>query len=156
MAKSCFIVSIFICFILILACNGKEETAPEKDVRMRAGDVPMSELANMMRDMQELSEELKVRIINNDTVDLPKLTFNLQEMKTAEATDMTVKTELFNTYTDHFDRAFAEIYKNEIAKKTAFNNMVESCLGCHQQYCSGPMKVISSLKIDDQTTTSGN
>ena len=149
MFKSSLLASILSGFIILFACNGNEEESAEKNVRMRAGNVPMSELANMMRDMQELSEELKIRIIDKDTITLPKLSFDLQEMKTAEATDMSVKDDLFNVYTDHFDQAFAEIYKNEISKRSAFNSMVESCLGCHQQYCSGPIKVITSLKIED-------
>lgn len=151
MFKSSVIISLLSGFVLIYACNSKEEAVPENEKRMRAGNVPMSELANMMRDMQELSEKLKTRIVNNDTVNLPKLSFDLQKMKTAEATDMSVKDDLFNVYTDHFDWAFAEIYKSEISKKNAFNAMVESCLGCHQQYCSGPIKVITSLKIEEET-----
>ena len=118
---------------------------------MRAGDVPMSELASMMRDMQELSEDLRSRIINGDTSNLPKLGFDLQAMKTAEATEPSMKDEPFNAYTDHFDRVFAEIYQNEISKELAFNNMIESCLNCHQSFCSGPIKAINKLKIEEQT-----
>lgn len=151
MSKSIFVISIFITFICILACNSKEEPAPEKKLRMRAGDVPMSELASMMRDMQELSEKLKTRIANNETHDLPKLSFDLQEMKKAEATEPSMKDDPFNEFTDHFDRAFAEIYNNEVSKKAAFNNMVDACLGCHQQFCSGPIKAIAKLKIEEET-----
>jgi hypothetical protein len=152
MYKSWFVISIFTGFIFLLACNSKEETAPEKKARMRAGDVPMSELANMMRDMQEQSEELRQQIIAGDTTNLPKFSFDLQEMKTAEATEPSMKDDPFNAFTDHFDRTFAEVYKSEISKKTAFNNMVASCLNCHQQFCSGPMKMISALKIDSGST----
>ena len=151
MNKSFITISFLLSLILIHACNNKEESAPGKKVRMRAGDVPMSELASMMRDMQELSEEIRQQIITGDTTNFPKLSFNLQEMKTAEATEPSMKDDPFNAYTDHFDMAFAEIYQNEISNKVAFNNMIESCLNCHQSFCSGPIKAINKLKIEDQT-----
>ena len=123
---------------------------------MRAGNIPMSELASMMRDMQEVSEELRARIIEGDTSDLPRLSFDLQEMKTAEATEPSMKEPPFDAYTDHFDNAFREIYNSELSKKTAYNNMIESCLTCHQSFCSGPIKAINKLKIEEQTASINN
>jgi cytochrome c556 len=130
----------------------QKSEVPEKKVVKKVWkpeEVKSSELALLMRAMWDSSMVRKGQIESGENVfaygDLFK------EIHSANATDPTVLTETFY--------AFAEVYQQNMEavdaaqsseeKKTAFNNLVNTCVTCHQQYCQGPIPKIKKLYIKE-------
>ncbi len=107
-----------------------------------------SELAILMRQMQEYSNAEKVRVLKgHDPSEMPA---SFSTLSTAEITNGMHKSESYD--------AFATMYLEHVRsysgsgpgdeRVTAYNNMIASCLGCHSEHCPGPVPVIKKLMIE--------
>ena len=107
-----------------------------------------SELAKLMRDMHVHAARLRYSIINGRPIDTFPISF--EKMYTAKATDPKVRSVAFDGFTDSYLTGLKNIYSaKEDERRHTFNVMVDRCITCHNQYCTGPVKTINKLKVSE-------
>ena len=119
------------------SANGNFRKAP----RNPNGD---SELALLMRDMEEDCIQAKKAIENGDQ---PKLKVDIERIKTAQATEPDkAESAAFQQMAD----GYIELARTmELAPaetlESHYKGMVSACMSCHQALCPGPMVRIRKL-----------
>lgn len=132
--------------ILLLSCA--QEKKPKSKIVNPNGD---SELALLMREMFDHSMEIKEQLeAEGKFASIQRF----DAMKTAEATEPEkAASDLY--------KAMADVYLSSVDitneappshRAKSFNSMVDNCMNCHEQMCTGPMVKIKKLYIssDDQ------
>jgi len=143
-----------------VACNQeveKKETKPtvkKKVVKKvwKQEEMESSELAVLMRDMWDSTMVRKKQSMSGDNVNAYADLFN--ELHTAEATKVKDNVELFNSFADVFQENMKQVDAAAPGppQREAFNNLVSTCVGCHQNYCQGPIPKIKQLYIKDEAS----
>ncbi|MDM1348401.1 hypothetical protein HX017_15035 [Myroides marinus] len=107
----------------------------------------MSPLASLMEEMHAKGLFLKAQIEEGKT-DFGTWPEKHKEILTAKMTDPS-DMDLFFTYqAEEYLRLEKILYENvEGDKKEQFNNLINSCLECHQKKCGGPIPRIKKLLI---------
>jgi cytochrome c556 len=126
----------------INAC-GDSETAKAPEPEM----AKTSELAQMMRDMHEYAAQLRASILEDSLAPMPNFAKDIYLMKTAVATDPSVKTPVFEGLSDVFIESLQKVSNPSEGKIFSYNNMLDACVNCHKAYCPGPIKKINKLRI---------
>jgi hypothetical protein len=107
-----------------------------------------SELAKLMREMHVHAARLRDSIANGKPIDTYPVSF--ETMYTAKATEPKVRSIAFDGFTAGYLTSVKNIYSVGVSsRRHAFNNMVDMCITCHDQYCTGPVKTIMKLKISE-------
>ncbi len=147
---------LVVILLTVFACSGekKEEKADsiEQENTSKADSVvdarrSRSELAVMMRniyiDMHDNKELLASGTMPD--IDWGKYT----HIKEAEPTDAEDSGPAFEAFADAYvNQLKAFNNSNDSNRIETYNNLVNGCLSCHQQYCIGPMDIIKTLKIE--------
>jgi hypothetical protein len=130
--------------ILAISCHQKSDESCEKPTNPN-GD---SELALLMRDMTAHVEEEKKRM---DAGKAPgEMPVGYDKISTAKPTDS-------KQLTDNF-QGFATIYLQSLGNyhnatpenyRTEYNNLIKSCISCHEHECPGPIKRIEKLLVTE-------
>jgi len=132
----------FCCWLLItVSCSQKTEAEVKKASKYPNEDAP---LALLMREMFTDMEDIKLAIESGD--EIKSYLEKHAEILRAEPTNPQVKTATFEL----MGSAYLESLKmlEEIPQAVMQDNfkmVVQTCLGCHQQYCPGPIKRINLL-----------
>ena len=106
----------------------------------------MSELAVLMREMQTHAAELRSKIDKGEALGpFPK---DQMRIFSSWATDMSVRNEGY----EEFSRGYLIELKmlHEVPageRKERFGRLLDSCVGCHQQSCPGPIVAIEALRF---------
>ena len=118
------------------AQNKKESTNyPNKD----------SELAILMRDLVENTEKVKKQIINGEEIEF---FVEFAKLHTSVPTEADLRDNgLYTAFAESYINSVKELINTENDKTKLYNNMIQSCINCHQQICPGPVKRIRKLKI---------
>lgn len=103
-----------------------------------------SELALLMRQMHVDAKEIKEEIINDNS--LSDYNLNNDFLLDATPTKSNVKGVKFESMARYYLQKSDSLYHNPT--KGSYNQMVESCIVCHQAFCPGPVKTIKKLKIN--------
>ncbi len=145
---------IVLLFAFALSCTQKTEPVAEEPVEETASNAEAanmykaSELAQLMRNMYDSNMEMKKQIMEGK---LPEsFPEDFAKIHSAVATDPTVKTDAFHGMADYFVenmKAIEEADSTQII--SSFNNMVNTCVSCHQMYCKGPIPKIKKLYIPE-------
>lgn len=141
------IFGLFGLFVLGVACSEEKTEIPKVDNIIQQPINPNgdSELALLMRAMEEEVKRIKDQVDKGEPI---TITINHEEILTAHAT------EPKKAASPEF-KAFAAAYLQAIeALKTAtpgqsatiYDQMVSSCMSCHQTMCPGPMMRIKKLQ----------
>lgn len=156
-------MKIFICTLFIglimWSCNSPdspkvpvEHISTEKSINEPEDNwVPdvykTSELAELMRQMHADHLDLKKKI-EEGKLDLVKNS-NYSFIHKAQPTDPNDDTPLFHTYADAYLLVDSMIYSGRTTDeyKDKFNDMVNACIACHQNFCMGPINKIELLRI---------
>ncbi len=135
-------------FALIYGCQQTEAPATTTETTTEEAAVMYepSELANLMRSMYEDNMELKKQI--EQGVIPASFPEDFYKIHTAAAT----KPENINdTYKAFADKYLADmeqvVASDEASVKRNFNEMVNTCVSCHQVFCQGPIPKIKKLTI---------
>lgn len=146
--KYVILIGILAC---VFACSGENQEEKEKSGEVKADSVvdarrSRSELAVMMRniyiDMHDNKELLASGTMPD--IDWEKYT----HIKEAEPTDAEDSGPAFEAFADAYvSQLKAFNNSNDSNRIETYNNLVNGCLSCHQQYCIGPMDIIRTLKI---------
>ncbi|WP_254050249.1 hypothetical protein [Myroides sp. N17-2] len=147
-----------VCLVLALlttlySCK-KEVNPKETDIQTVSKDstsfkmYEMSPLASLMEEMHAQGVVLKNKIEQGDT-DLGALPEKHKEIRTARMTDPSDADMFFEYQAQEYLRLEQILYESvEGDKKEQFNNMINSCLACHQKKCGGPIPRIKKLLIN--------
>lgn len=121
------------------ACVSPSTTNPNND----------SELALLMRKIFSETDSIKQRIKSNKPLDLSIYIQQLKSVHSATPTDSTVHTPEFYTFTNSLIVVSESLNNSsdDESKKEQYNQLVNSCINCHQSFCPGPIKKISKLKL---------
>jgi hypothetical protein len=105
-----------------------------------------SELALLMREFYDFSDSIKIQSQQNRAIDTEKLKALLNNLTTATPTDSNVHGEVFNGFAEKMKWQLNNL-KPDSNFVLNFNNMVNACVDCHNEFCPGPIKKINKLKI---------
>jgi cytochrome c556 len=144
-------ILLLLVLLICIACTRSIDPGIEAgtDVSEHLKQQKTSELALMMRQYHELAKQMRVQIIDHSGKNLPKPDKSPLVWKTATATDMSVKGDAFNAFTDHFSLSLNSIYESEHKQVVeSYNLLIASCISCHQQFCPGPIRTIRKLAIE--------
>ncbi|MAW21791.1 MAG: hypothetical protein CMD16_05305 [Flavobacteriales bacterium] len=104
-----------------------------------------SELAELMRDLVENTEEVKLQISKNEK---PGFFIEFDKLHTAVPTDLAVRDDgHFTSFANNYIATVNELINTTGDKEEKYNKMIQSCIICHQQICPGPIKRIKKLRI---------
>jgi hypothetical protein len=142
---------ILFCALLVagfVSCTGENKKASEDSAAACKpkslnpnGD---SELAILMREFAAYTDSVKQDLLNN-RAPRPKpenLSAILTAKKTDEAIDKEVYDPLARAYIANVEYFYTSKPEEQIDN---YNSMVNACIGCHQNFCGGPIKRIQKL-----------
>lgn len=127
----------------LYSCTQKESNDAKVAVQYPNEDAP---LALLMREVFLDMEEIKLSVEQGENI--KSYLKKHKEILQAHPTNPAVKTATF----EMMGNAYLESLKNleESPKAQLSENyqvLISSCLGCHQQYCPGPIKRIQLLNL---------
>lgn len=141
---------IFFFAAALYSCGSKESKNSESEKESTEiynpnGD---SELALLMRECFDQSAEIKKKL-ENGTLEIPDTYVeNLKKFHTATATDPSVKVDEFFAFTDLLYNKVEQLKTADLDKqKDYYNQVVSSCISCHESFCPGPITKIKKLRI---------
>jgi len=131
---------------LFVSCQGTEE-APKTDENWEPDMYQPSELVVVMRHMFDENIALKDSITKG--IVPREVPAKYREILTATATNPSELDEIYyamaNVYLENYSVLTQADSATAIEK---YNIVVQSCIGCHQNYCMGPIPKIEKLYID--------
>lgn len=138
---------MFVISVLFLSCNSnksedKKENCEKPKVEFQMYEA--SEMATLMEQMYVHNEQLREKIIKNDS--LGNLPDYFSKISKAIMTKSKERDAFFNEKASVFIKAQSEIYTSKNTKES-FNAMVNACIGCHEVKCGGPIERIKTLYI---------
>ncbi len=117
-------------------CTAKKPLNPNGD----------SELALLMRDMYNTSDNLRIEVERGRVTSKFPQRFN--EMHSALATEPSVKNKTFSILADDYLKGLKILYSSSQEKlKSNYNESVQKCISCHENFCPGPIQKITKLKF---------
>ena len=140
-----------ILFLGLMSCvNSVEKSTVENSVS--SGEVvdarrSRSELASLMRNLYTDLQTNRSLVKEDENPHLNVLD-KYAWIKEAQPTDAEDSGPAFEAYADGFIkslRSFENTSDTSVVKN--YNMLVNSCIGCHQQYCIGPLDIIRKLEI---------
>jgi len=149
--KKLFVVLILLLGVLFTLPKGKMELGTSILIADTTVFNPngSSELADLMREMQQYSVEERQRVINlQATMPAPE---SIRNIHIAKITGGMKKGENYSTFSDLYLAsldAYANSKNDDRAKN--FNNMIATCLACHSENCPGPLPAIRKLQISSE------
>lgn len=148
--KKILITFCILLSIAIVACNDsekpKESTQEEcKNETIKDPNDPKP-MALMMRTMANNCDSMRLEINNGKTVDSIK--YPLMPFWTAEPTDSANLVELFYNNASEFEIAYRTLMSNKEHQKENYTAVINSCVNCHNSFCSGPLRRIKKLPLD--------
>ncbi len=136
------ITIIFLSFFVFSCKNEKnKKETKEKDFQM----YEMTEMALLMEKMYHENESLKSKIINNDS--LGSFSKDYKIIFSAKMTEPSDNDDFYKEHAQLFIESQQKIYIEKGKEKENFNNMVNSCISCHEMKCTGPIVRIKKLYI---------
>lgn len=105
-----------------------------------------SEMAALMNRMYEENAKIKQQILNGETPEnFPE---EYLKIHTATLTDPSDRTSQFRQYSDLYLNNLRDIFETpKDSLKLEFNEVINSCIACHQTTCIGPIPRIRKLLI---------
>lgn len=134
---------LFLLFIMAFnfSCQKKDEAKISETVLYPNQDAP---LALLMREMFLDMEEIKVSVENKEA--LKSYLEKHKDILNAIPTNPKVKTEQFQLMGNAYLGSLTTLENSsEDLLIDNYQAVVNTCLGCHQQYCPGPIKRINKL-----------
>jgi len=144
-------IIIFLFSCVLFSCGNKkneETTAQGSDSITKESKFEMyemTELALLMEQMYAYNQQLRTRIVENDS--LGEFPEKFENIHTAVMTDPSENDVFYQDQAALYLEAQKAIYADPENAQEKFNAMVESCLACHAKKCGGPVPRIKKLFI---------
>lgn len=108
-----------------------------------------SQLSKLMRFMANDFKSIRAKINTNEK--LPEYQKKYKKIVSAKASADSKKGEHYSEYARLFLMQYDRFYASEKTfQKKEFNNLVSTCIRCHETYCPGPLTMIKKLKISPE------
>lgn len=108
-----------------------------------------SQLSKLMRTMSNDVKSTRVKIIAGEKI-LPYQK-KYKKLITAKASADSKKGEHYEEYAQLFLVQYDRFYSCEKStQKKEFNNLISTCVRCHETYCPGPLTMIKKMKISPE------
>jgi hypothetical protein len=104
-------------------------------------------MALMMRQMAANADTMKAKLLRGESVD--SLSFPFIRFYLVEPTDKNVLEPQFYENANVFKIAHKAVFDHPKEQKKYYNLMINACIGCHENYCSGPLRKINKMPIKD-------
>lgn len=133
-----------------MACTNEYDKTEALDTQLASTEVKMaewSELAILMRQIHKDAKQWKKMLEAGELVtDSANIYKQLVE---STPTDKTVKGPAFEAFAMNYQQALNEFIETNdmVMAKEKYNNLVSTCISCHQSYCPGPVKTIKKLYL---------
>jgi len=140
-------VFIFFIAIVLISCNNKKKedctavSTKEKKFKM----YEMSEMAMLMEQMYAQNQQVRLQIINGDSIGKYPEFFN--KIYSAKFTSANDNDDFFQENAKKYITTQQLIYSESEKVKENFNKGVDACITCHQGKCSGTISRIKKLYI---------
>ncbi len=140
--------SILLLVLVLFSCKEKQQKKAviTRNIPAQYEMYQTSEMASLMREMVEEHTILKEKIQKEKDIG----TFNKAYLKlhTATMTDPRDRDVSFEAFSKSFIQMQKKIFEVPISKrKEVYNNVINLCVGCHQDHCGGPIPRIKKLLI---------
>jgi cytochrome c553 len=142
--KAYFLIAFF---TAVVACQSGAEAPAAEATAEKPQMYEYSELAALMEKMYQDNAALKKEI---EAGKVPQsFPEDFLRMHDAEATDPNDKNDTYHALAKVYLSQMDSIVQSPDAAhaKRAFNNMVTTCVNCHQVFCQGPIPRIQKLRI---------
>lgn len=138
---------IFLSIVFLFMLISCQETAPRKEENNQNRIVKQSEMAALMLEMFEIGAQNKQLVLQGK---FPKeYPTDFSKIHSAVLTDPSDRDAAFKGFADFYLLQQKELY--ELSQKEFLieqhNNVVNSCISCHQVKCVGPIPRIKKLLI---------
>lgn len=131
-------------FFGMYACNEQEQDVNEKKSALVMAED--SELALLMRQMTEETDSIRAAVLAGEDHELWS---RIRELHTAKPTDASSSGPVFEGFAAAFIGAVEEMQAADTAHTQYYNDVINRCMDCHQQFCPGPMKRIRKFYVED-------
>lgn len=136
---------LFFIGLVMWACTQVESptTPPADSSELKLAE--WSELALLMRDIHEDAKDWRASIGAGDLIQDSLAIYDI--MVNSTPTDGLVAGPVFEGFSQHYQTSLDSflLAGNIELAKVKYNNLVTSCISCHQEYCPGPIKTIKKL-----------
>ena len=150
--------TLFALILLVAAVLSFQVMMPESFTGIATADTTYvnpngsSELAKLMRDMQQFSNRAKTDVRAGNTPESYPASFN--KIYTAKISEGMVKSDYYKSFADLYVMSVKNYSGSSTSQRIeTYNNMVNACLACHSQHCPGPVPVIKKMMIDTPKPT---
>jgi hypothetical protein len=155
LSKSKFLLFIIgVTFVLFTAQCGDADQTKQQDATAQKDTAACkkppvnpngdSELAVLMREMLHSADTMRANIKSgNPPGKFPEAFLKLH---TAKPTDADTKHESFDAFaTNYIDNLQILCRSSQVESVKNYNAVINTCLGCHNEHCPGPIKTIEKL-----------
>jgi cytochrome c556 len=146
--KKITITTLLALLVVLVACNQAEESPVAESNPEKPRMYEPSELASLMRSMYEDNMELKKAIEEGYIPEsFPE---DFYKIHTANATNPGDINETYKALADKYLQDMERVIQSDEASvRRNFNEMVNTCISCHQIFCQGPIPKIKKLAIQE-------
>ncbi len=140
-------ISFLVLLLLTFSCKEKKQKIIiTNKVSTKFQMYKASEMAVLMRQMILEHEFTKGQILQEKPIgNFNKKYLNLHTAKLTVPSD---RDESFEFFSENFIQMQKELYKTSISKrKETYNSVINLCIACHQNHCTGPIPRIKKLLI---------
>ena len=144
-------------FLSIFAFCGSSDKKPEPNVAETADSSSCENpetikdpnntkpMALMMRQMATYADSMRAQLLRDEALDsnsYPFIRFYL-----VEPTNPNVLEPNFFDNAKRFQEAFHDLFRKKGNQKEMYNLMIQECINCHENYCTGPLRKIRKLPL---------
>lgn len=105
-----------------------------------------SELSKLMRSMADDMKRLRVKVQQGKKI--PHFYKKYDRIHTAKPSVDSKKGEEYPDMATAFLKQSERVGTSEPAQlKIEYNNLIQSCIRCHEKYCPGPISMLKRLKL---------
>jgi hypothetical protein len=134
-------IFLYISFLMVISCRHESKKSCNAPLNPN-GD---SELALLMRKMMTSLENEKTNVVDGKFPG--EFPADFMRIKTATPSDSKALGGNFNAFADQYISSLREYYNSKTDFKLHYNNLVRSCINCHNDECPGPVKHIEKLLV---------
>lgn len=151
--------ALFCAILFIFSCqnDGSKNASQEKSDSIAIADslaacTPIKDpnnpkpMALMMRLMAANADSMRSQLLRGENLDSLKYPFI--KFYLVEPTDPNVLEPKFFDNARLFQEAYKQLFANPKEQKKYYNLLINSCINCHESYCSGPLKRIRKFPIE--------
>ena len=135
--------------LLVISCQEEvkpKETAEECKAETIKDPNQPKPMALMMRTMANYCDSMRLDLLAGKTVDSVK--YPLMPFQHAEPTDSANLVSLFYDNAEQFDAAYRKLMSSTDNQRENYTAVINSCVNCHNSFCSGPLRRIRKLPLD--------